>query len=67
MAHTALIGMRITSQGETKAQLFALGTRIDVAQERANRIQKLYLDQANGIWRLDAFRMAEEIAKGLAD
>ena len=62
----AVIGARATSQGETKAQSFALGTNKAIAKQRAKRIYDLWLNQPGGLWTLDAFRQAKKIGQGAA-
>jgi hypothetical protein len=57
-----VIGARHTSQGITKAQTFTLGTNKATAERRAKLIYKLWLTQIDGIWTLEAYRRAKQLA-----
>jgi hypothetical protein len=58
------IGARTTSQGKLRPERFALSTNRGVSLERARKLYKLWLTQADGIWTLEGFREAKRVAKG---
>ena len=62
----AVIGARVTSQGATKPQSFALSTNRGRAIARARKIHALWRAQPGGLWTLEAYRQAKRIAKGEA-